>query len=145
MGVGLILRLTCYGKLFTLAICDAVRREIDSKLLQQEGATEMKRDLWRSMSDLALPISAWITHLLVKRRQRTGKGLWDRGTVPVRRVHCDNIVICAWSAHVAILNRFYRLTVPISIDLHAWVGGRKERRDRQQVGEDGSYDDKRVG
>jgi len=105
----------------------------------------MKRDLWRSMSELALPISAWSTYLLVKRRQRTGKGLWDRGTAPVRGVHCDNIVICARSAHVAILDRLYRLTVPVSINLRARVGCRKNRRDRQKAGKDGSHDDRRVG
>jgi hypothetical protein len=105
----------------------------------------MKRDLWRSMSELTLPISAWSTYLLVKRRQRTGKGLWDRGTVPVRGVHCDNIVICTRSAHVAILDRLYGLTVPVSIDLRAWIGGRKKRRDRQKAGKNASHADKRVG
>jgi hypothetical protein len=54
MSVRPTLRLTCYEKLFTLAIWDAVRWKIDSKLLQLEGTTEMKRDLWRSMSELAL-------------------------------------------------------------------------------------------
>jgi hypothetical protein len=97
------------------------------------------------MSELALPISAWSTHLLVKRRQRTRKRPWYGGTVPVRGVHCDNIVICAWSAHVAILNRLYRLTVPVSIDLRACLGGRKEWRARQKGGKDRSYDDKPVG
>jgi hypothetical protein len=105
----------------------------------------MKRDLWRSMSELALTIAAWSTYLLVKRRQRTGKGLWDRGTAPVRGVHCDNIVICARSAHVAILDRLYRLTVPVSIDLRAWIGGRKKGRDLQKAGKNGSHDDKCVG